>query len=100
MVLLFEDNENTPSSQLLKSCLYGKNIYFSNGNHNLATVATELVNKGNSVIIFVDVLVNSIETKQIYNAISKKFKNNEHVLVLPIICIEYYILKMLCSHRF
>ncbi len=100
MVLLFEDNKNTPSSQLLKSCLYGKNIYFSNGNHNLATVATELVNKGNSVIIFVDVSVNSIETKKIYNVISKKFKNDEHVLVLPIICIEYYILKMLCSHSF
>ncbi|MDO5150612.1 MAG: hypothetical protein Q4D76_14675 [Oscillospiraceae bacterium] len=100
MVLLFEDNPNTPSSRLFKSCLFGDNIYFSNGNHNLAAVAANLANEGNSVIVFVDVSVNSIKTKMVYNALAKRFKDDEHILVLPIICIEYYILRMLCNHGF
>lgn len=100
MVLLFEDNEHTPSSELLKACLYGKSIHFSNGNHNLASKADELVNMGNSVIIFVDLSINCAETKLVYNTLSKKFRTSEHVLVLPIICIEYYILKMLYNHGF
>ena len=42
MVLLFEDNVNTPSSRLLRSCHDGNNIHFANGNHNLAKEAERL----------------------------------------------------------
>lgn len=42
MVLLFEDNVNTPSSRLLRRCHYGNNIHFANGNHNLAKEAERL----------------------------------------------------------
>jgi len=52
------------------------------------------------VVIFVDLSVNCIETVIIYNSLSKKFKNSKSVLVLPIICIEFYLLKMLYNHGF
>lgn len=100
MVLLFEDNVNTPSSRLLRSCHYGNNIHFANGNHNLAKEAERLWDLGHFVVIFVDLSVNCIETVIIYNSLSKKFKNSKSVLVLPIICIEFYLLKMLYNHGF
>lgn len=43
MVLLFEDNVNTPSSRLLRCCHYGDNIHFANGNYNLAKEAERCV---------------------------------------------------------
>lgn len=52
------------------------------------------------MVIFVDLSVNCIETVINYNSLSKKFKNSKSVLVLPIICIEFYLLKMLYNHGF
>ena len=100
MVLLFEDNENTPSSKLLKKSMYGNNIMFSGSNSLLSREAEKLKSKGNNVIIFIDLAINNHRTKQLYEDLSDKYEDDEHVLVLPIICIEYYILKMLCSHGF
>lgn len=100
MVLLFEDNVNTPSSRLLRSCHYGDSVHFANGNYNLAKEAERLSDLGHSVVVFIDLSVNRTETVMIYNSLSKKFKSSKSILVLPIICIEFYLLKMLYNHGF
>lgn len=100
MILLFEDKENTPSSQLLKKSLYGENIKFSGSNTALSKVAEQLKSDGHKVIIFFDLAVNNRKTKELYESLSDKYEDDSNILVLPIICIEYYILKMLYNHGF
>lgn len=50
--LLFEDNENTPSSILLKNSMHGDNIYFASGNSQVLNKLKSIYNDGDTVFIF------------------------------------------------
>jgi hypothetical protein len=95
---LFEDNENTPSSKLLKKSYNGKNIFFSAGCANLRKSIDDLINKGyHKIVAFVDVSPNNKNTIELYNFLSKVKSTTsswKNVIIVPIICIEFYIAEL------
>lgn len=102
--LLFEDACDTPSSQLLRVSFNGDNIEFAGGASLLARKITQLLkqNKDLTLLVFVDVSPNNINTVNQYNKLllKKREKGIEwvNVFFVPIPCIEYFIAK-LCYER-
>lgn len=97
---LFEDKNETPSSVLLRSCMNGDNIYFSGGNENLMSKLNEIYNKDDLFIVFIDVVPNNLALLSLYRGLVtdiEAYDMDSNVVVLPIPCIEYYIIDMLTS---
>ena len=96
---IFEDGENTPSSILLKQSYYGKYIYFSNGVSKLLDTAIAIKNAEDIVYMFYDVSPNNRITVKGYETLVDMLKQNKKlykdIYVIPIICIEYHICKIL-----
>lgn len=97
-VLLFEDNPNTPSSKLLKNSYNGKAIHFSDGNLLIRNEIQKLLEQGNeNIIVYLDVNPNNESTVGLLNTLgvikltNKRWKN---VIIVPIVCIEFYIAKI------
>ena len=73
MIIIFEDNENTPSSRLLSSCYYGSNIVFSGGASQLSIKIFEKLQE-DDVMVFVDVVPNNEYTVSTYRKLKKYIK--------------------------
>lgn len=100
MIIIFEDNENTPSSRLLSSCYYGSNIVFSGGASQLSIKIFEKLQE-DDVMVFVDVVPNNEYTVSTYRKLKRLYRTeirDGHLIVVPIICVEYVILKMLSNY--
>lgn len=104
VTFIFEDNVKTPSSSLLKSSYNGANIEFSSGggSHRITPLIDKhkRFNKDSVVIIFLDLPPNNEKTYFSYEKITDHILNNNYssVYIIPIICIEYYILRLI-MHR-
>lgn len=102
--LLFEDNEDTPSSMLLKHSYCGDSIYFSGGCHQILSKLMEIKDASDVVIIFYDVSPNNKYTVKYYNSLVQDIKSNPavygSVCIIPIICIEYYICQFLNKYGY
>lgn len=103
---LFEDNLNTPSSILLKSSYNGKNIHFTSGNleSNILNKIESLIDENDNctLVVFYDLPPNN---KVIYNnyerPVDRVIENNyDDVHIVPIICIEYYLIKFLVLYNY
>lgn len=96
---VFEDGENTPSSFLLKQSHHGKHIYFSNGVSQLLSKALEIKEPSDIVCMFYDVSPNNRKTVKGYELLVETLRQNadsmKDMFVIPIICIEYHICKVL-----
>ena len=102
MRILFEDSDEAPSSLLLKSCSNGNNIYFSNGAGKLAREMSKHL-KFDTLLVFMDVVPNNKSTINLYNSLNTDFEDdidNNRLLIIPIICIEYIILTMLIKWNY
>lgn len=94
---LFEDKETTPSSILLSEIL-GDSVYFSSGNNLLKSKIKEIWNPNDVFIVFIDV---TPDRQSLYKSIYKGFirylceNGYNNCYVIPIFCIEYYIIKLL-----
>lgn len=101
--LVFEDNEKTPSSVLLKSSCYGQHIHFSGGVNNLLNRALELKGTDNIVYVFYDLAPNNSKTVNRYNRWVEDILINKvlyrNIYLIPIICIEFYICKFLLQNN-
>ncbi len=106
-ILVFEDNENTPSSKLLRENIHGVRFCFSNGAYNIARLIEKICNESGSsdyeILVFIDYVPNNYYTYDTYRTlldIKEEFycKTNTKIYVLPIVCMEFYILKMLSSY--
>lgn len=95
VVYIFEDNENMTSSALLKESFNGNNIHFSNGNSMMYRKLRSIYNTSDTFILFLDVVVDNLSTIKLYENLLIKCEDLENVYIVPILCIEYYILKML-----
>lgn len=95
---VFEDSPDSPSSKLLMSCYNGKSIHFTNGNLLARAKINDLLNKGHTnIVLFLDVNPNNKSTVTLYNSlrISRELEERwRNVIIVPIICIEYYIALM------
>lgn len=101
MKIFFEDNEHTPSSQLLLQSVFGEYMIFTKGVGNYREILTNCVDNGEQWLIFVDYAPNnpnlSIEYDHIVSALKGKrgeqwYKNT---YLIPVFCIEYFILCLL-----
>lgn len=99
---VFEDGDNTPSSILLKSGYHGSNIYFSGGCGMLYDKACSIQEPGDIVYMFYDVSPNYQKTVDGYNEVIRIIRqdNIKDMYVIPIICIEYHIWKMLYKYNY
>jgi len=101
---VFEDNIDTPSSRLLKESYNSKNIYFSGSNSKLISKTNSVLKQGyDGVILFVDVSPNNGSTIGVYNSLvahKKKISRWSSVVIVPIICIEFYIAKMCVKYNY
>lgn len=97
--LIFEDNENTPSSRLLRSSYNGHNIFFSDGCYNVLDKAITIKEPGDIIYILYDLSPNNIKTVKGYEELIKVIFQNEYtdIFVLPIICIEYYVCRFMLN---
>lgn len=94
---IFEDKETTPSSKLLLSSYNGNNIYFSGGCHSALDKALEIQESDDIIYIFYDMSPNNNFTVKGYRDINRLIKksNLKNIYIIPIICIEYFICKLL-----
>lgn len=93
MILIFEDNEKSPISGLLHSCIAGEHIIFADGNKSVECEIKEHLNE--DVIAFFDVPPNNWSVVSEYYRLVEEFEIYENVWIVPIICIEYSVLQML-----
>lgn len=93
-IFIFEDNENMPVSKLLS--MRGS-VYFSCGSRGLRGKLDSLYNGQDTIIIFFDFVPNNINTHNLYLQLLSHIVENGYVsaYIVPILCIEYYVLKML-----
>lgn len=75
--LLFEDNENSPSSVLLKHSMYGDNIYFSGGSSKLLSKLEEIYEPQDIVFVMHDVSPNNRWTIKFYASFVQEIKYNQ-----------------------
>lgn len=99
--ILFEDNENVPISMLLKKSYNGNNIYFSSGCDKLLSKAISIQDKEDIIVIYYDVAPNNNKTTKGYRDLCKTIKTKQlkNIIVVPIICIEYIIVKSLYKYN-
>lgn len=105
-IFVFEDNENTPSSKLLRQNIEGVRFCFSNGAYHVAQLVEDLCNEEGSsnyeIMVFIDYVPMNYYTYDSYITLldikeELYWKKNTKIYILPIVCIEFYILKMLSS---
>lgn len=102
MIMLFEDKESTGISQLLtyaysKTEGFEKYVYFANGNRNICNKIKEIRQsyKDRIILVYIDVVPGKEETIAAYYDCIDWVKDNkdEYVYIIPIPCIEYYVVK-------
>lgn len=94
MRILFEDNENSPVSVLLRNSCMGDIIEFSNGVARLCALASEYLNE-DLLLVFIDLVPNNKATWYYYADLLDLQVKARNMYVCPIFCIEFYVLLML-----
>lgn len=103
---LFEDNYDTPSSVLLRHSYNGDNILFAGGggSSNMFKAIEECKNasKDITIIAFFDLPPNNEKAYRNYEALLERLLESDYtdVYIVPIVCIEYYILKFLIKNKY
>lgn len=93
--IIFEDNENTPSSILLRKCSNGENIIFANGASRVRGTLEKVYNEEDYFIVLYDLVPDNGMTIMLYRALKEAVNIYSNVVVIPIVCIEQIILRML-----
>lgn len=100
MRLMFEDNKNSVISKFLCSvydCSFDgfcKQVIFLNGNTGLRNKIDMLCKEDESYIIYIDVVPDNFKSIRAYIDLEEYCKLRSNICVIPIPCIEYYIIKV------
>lgn len=94
---IFEDSDDVPVSSLLRQLYSSGNVLFANGNINLLDKLRSVYNDTDFFVIYVDLVPNNRMTIVVYNDLlhDSLVSNKDNILLVPVLCIEYYVLKML-----
>lgn len=100
MKYIFEDAEWSPTANLIRSAYPGEkqeDLIFTGGNGNILPYLTNEVNEsGKYAAVYLDVSPGNSGIIQLYEMIAEfSVKHNYNVVVLPIPCAEYYLIKLL-----
>lgn len=92
MIILFEDNPTSPVSECLSASCVVESFKFAAGSANLRKVIQTL---NEEVYVYVDVVLDNPETVTTYGELVRTFRRNKSVHIIPIPCIEYYVVQYL-----
>lgn len=97
MIYLFEDNEKADISRLYRYCYDGmeKKFRYACGNGKLSREAGEILETTKEeIVVFLDMLPdNEFCFKKFVDLSRMSRKNNYRVIVIPIVCSEYCMIK-------
>lgn len=102
MKIIFEDSNNAPSSVLLRNCFLGDSIIFSEGCHNIPEYIERYI-ESDDIVTFVDLVPDNMSTINFYNDLVSEYRDfieRNRLMICPILCIEYIILKMLLTYGY
>lgn len=102
MKIIFEDSNNAPSSVLLRNCFLGDSIIFSEGCHNIPEYIEGYI-ESDDIVTFVDLVPDNMSTINFYNDLVSEYRDfieRNKLMICPILCIEYVILKMLLTYGY
>lgn len=93
MLMIFEDSNESTLVNLIRD--YYNGIVTVIGAHGSGKVR-DVYNKqekGQYALIYIDVVPDNYETIRTYNKLKKEFRDNNKVLIIPIVCSEYILLR-------
>lgn len=98
--IIFEDKIESNISKLLLKSFDEDVLIFADGNTNIKNVILQLP-QDTAAIIFIDVVPDNSELKRVYKelltVINSDINYKNRFIVLPIPCIEYYVIKAFCN---
>lgn len=96
MKIIFEDNGQIPSSKLL-SYNNPNAVIFAESNSRINKRIKEVLrqNRNEHIIVYIDLVPDNPRLLQTYNQIMEFTSLSCNIVVIPIICIEYYIAKLM-----
>lgn len=100
MIFIFEDHEEDIISKFFKKA-YSDNIansfIYAKGNGNIKNIAKQTLTMTNdTVVVFFDTIPGNKETWKIYKTLrDMSIQVNYRMIVLPLVCMEYYLIKAL-----
>ena len=97
MIFVFEDKKNDLLSVLFRYAYSESDFVYAEGNGNLVSLAEKYLDSTDDIItVFLDTIPDNKVTADIYNDLRRlSLRNNLRVLVLPIVCAEYYFIRTL-----
>jgi len=104
MIYIFEDKKDDILSEFFRkaypSDIANKFIYANGNGYILGIVQQILKNTQEIIVVFLDFYPTNDSIVRIYkNMRFESRKNNNRVIVLPIVCAEFYILKLLDKNK-
>ena len=104
IVYLFEDSKHSPISELFRFSYTDKSVeslIYAEGAGNIQKIAERLINKGNEVVVFIDLVVDNPNTytnlSLLLNYIGLDLYTRDKLLIIPIFCSEYYVVRALVT---
>lgn len=100
-IFIFEDREGTPSSQLLLAS-HCKNIKFSEGFSNIKCLLDDkqkssksIYNANDEYFVFIDAVPDNKDLVIALDKLQVEMRDKANVHIIPILCVEYYITRLL-----
>ena len=100
MKIVFEDNQDSPISKLFRGSSAGKDMRFGSGYRGIRKAVRAALANGEGAIVYVDAAPGNKTTTEMYSKIREEFKEYENVVVIPIVCAEYILLRMLAHYGY
>ena len=100
MKMIFEDSKESPISRLLLGSSAGKDMVFCGGYRGIPSAIKSAIEHGEDVIVYIDVSPNNGDASRILGRIRRINRGEHKVIVVPIICAEYILLRMLVQYKY
>ena len=100
MRIIFEDSRKSPISRLLLGSSAGKYMIFCEGYRGIRSAVEDAISNNEDVMVYIDVSPNNEYTTNMFKKILKIPKRGHSIIVVPIICAEYILLRMLVQYGY
>ena len=100
MRIIFEDSPMSHISRLFCGSSAGKHMRFGSGYRGIVAAVREALADGEGAMVYVDVSPSIQSTGEMYSKIRNRFVKYDNVIVIPIICAEYILLRMLVHYGY
>lgn len=99
MKIIFEDHKDTPSSKLI-SFLNQEDIVFAGANTRIVKCIRNIIraNPNEQIVVYIDLIPDNPITCEIFNRLTNDNLLNDNIVIMPVICAEYLIAKMICKY--